>query len=82
MYKDLIMNRCRKVYVPLQDNTIFGYGETPEEFDGIHIFRKEENAQKLVSGRRRESSLGKPGKAFIKHEIATFYMVPASLVEK
>ena len=83
MDKDLIMTRCRKVYTALQNNSIFGYGDTPGEFEAINVFRKEDNAENVVKARLKENPMwDKPEKAQVKHKVASFYMVPASLIEK
>jgi len=82
MDKNLILTRCRKVYIHLRNNGIFYAGHNCGEYEAIDVFRREKTAISTMEANKKPQFWDTPEKATIKHRVAGFYLVPASLVEK
>lgn len=81
MDKDVIITKCRKVYVPLQDNKIFSAGPHEREFEFVSVFKNEQSAINTAEARKRPWMWEKPEKQFVEHKVASFYLVPATLID-
>ncbi|MBE7172490.1 MAG: hypothetical protein INR73_18030 [Williamsia sp.] len=75
------MTKCRKVYIPLRNNRIFDYGDSPGEYEFVSVFREKQRAESVVKERGQTYSYDKSEKANVIRKVGSFYLVPASLIE-